>query len=138
MGLLCLFTGSARAQTIPVNPNAPVMTFQSRVYDYGTVPYQGNGICEFKFSNTGKEPLIISNVQGSCGCIVPNYPKEPIRPGGTGVIKVRYDTGRVGVFEKTLTISSNASEPSIVIRVKGKVLPPVQIDSVIVAPAVPR
>ncbi|MCW3070699.1 MAG: hypothetical protein JWO44_589 [Bacteroidetes bacterium] len=138
MGLLCLFAGSILAQAPPVNPNAPVMTFQSRVYDYGTLPHSGNGNCEFKFTNTGKEPLIISNVVGSCGCIVPSYPKEPIKPGASAVIRVRYDTGRVGAFEKTLTITSNASEPSIVIKVKGRVLPPVQIDSVIVAPPVPK
>jgi len=117
-----------------IDPNAPVMTFKSLVYDYGTIAHNSDGICEFKFTNTGKSPLILSNVQGSCGCIVPTWPKEPIKPGASEIIKVRYDTGRVGAFEKTLTITSNASIPSIVIKVKGKVLPDQNIDPVTGAP----
>ena len=78
-----------------------------------------DGGCEFKFKNTGKEPLIISNARGSCGCTVPTWPKEPIMKGQTGIIKVHYDTKRVGAFTKTVTITSNSKTPSKVITIKG-------------------
>ena len=84
------------------NPNAPEIAFESEVHDYGTIKQGADGTCEFKFKNTGKEPLIISNAKGSCGCTVPTYPKEPIMKGQTGVIKVHYDTKRVGAFTKTV------------------------------------
>src|SRR6266853_2544074 len=78
------------------NPNAPEMTFSFETFDYGTVKNGSDGTCEFKFKNTGKEPLVISNARGSCGCTVPTWPKEPILKGQTAVIKVHYDTKRTG------------------------------------------
>ncbi|MBK6397255.1 MAG: DUF1573 domain-containing protein [Bacteroidetes bacterium] len=103
------------------NPNAPEIAFESEVHDYGTIKQGADGTCEFKFKNTGKEPLIISNAKGSCGCTVPTYPKEPIMKGQTGVIKVHYDTKRVGAFTKTVTINSNAKSDTKVITIKGVV-----------------
>jgi hypothetical protein len=86
-----------------------------------------------EFKNTGNEPLIITNAKGSCGCTVPDWPKEPIAPGATGVIKVRYDTNRPGPINKSVTISTNVTtgkddqgNPSYydaVIRIKGEVGP---------------
>src|SRR5438874_306428 len=78
------------------NPNAPEMTFSSETYDYGTIKQSADGGCEFKFKNTGKEPLVITDAHGSCGCTVPTWPKEPIMKGETASIKVHYDTKRVG------------------------------------------
>ena len=78
----------------------------------------------FTFTNTGKSPLIVEKVKGSCGCTVPTKPEEPIMPGETGEIKVKYDTNRVGGFSKTVTITSNASEPVKRIKIKGIVLKP--------------
>ncbi|MFM7216532.1 MAG: DUF1573 domain-containing protein, partial [Bacteroidota bacterium] len=66
------------------NPNAPEITFEKELHDYGTIKQGADGNCEFKFKNTGKEPLIITNARGSCGCTVPTYPKEPIMKGQTG------------------------------------------------------
>jgi len=99
----------------------PEIVFEKELHDYGTIDQGANGNYEFKFSNTGKEPLIITNCKGSCGCTVPSWPKEPIKPGGTGAIKVTYDTKRVGAFSKTVTISSNAKSNSKVISIKGVV-----------------
>ena len=104
-----------------VDPNAPVFEFERKIVDYGAIEKGSEGIYDFKFKNIGKSPLIISNVKGSCGCTVPSAPKEPIMPGQSGVIKVKYDTNRVGPISKTITITSNASEPKKVIRVKGLV-----------------
>jgi hypothetical protein len=103
------------------NPNAPEIAFESETHDYGTIKQGADGTCEFKFKNTGKEPLIISNAKGSCGCTVPTYPKEPIMKGQTGVIKVHYDTKRVGAFTKTVTINSNAKTDTKVLTIKGVV-----------------
>lgn len=98
--------------------------FSKETHDYGTVKYGGDGACSFEFKNTGTEPLIISNAKGSCGCTVPDWPKEPIAPGATGTIKVKYDTNRPGPISKSVTITSNAiNEPTKVIRIKGNVLP---------------
>jgi hypothetical protein len=105
------------------NPNAPEITFDTELIDYGTVEYDSNGLKEFKFRNTGKSPLIITNAQAGCNCTVPEWPKDPIPPGKTGIIKVKYDTKRVGAFEKSVTITSNAKTPNKVIRIKGVVKP---------------
>src|SRR6266478_3688788 len=78
------------------NPNAPEMTFSFESYDYGTIKQGADGGSEFKFKNTGKDPLIISEAHGSCGCTVPTWPKEPVMKGETGTIKVHYDTKRIG------------------------------------------
>ncbi len=98
------------------------MTFETDVHDFGTIEYAGNGTYEFKFKNTGSEPLIITDAKGSCGCTVPTYPKNiPIKPGESQVIKVTYDTKRPGNFSKTVTINSNAKTPQKVISIKGVV-----------------
>lgn len=94
--------------------------FSKDVHDYGSVKYAADGTCTFEFKNTGTEPLIISQAQGSCGCTVPEWPKEPINPGKSGVLRVKYDTTRPGNFSKTVTITSNAvNEPSKVVSIKG-------------------
>jgi hypothetical protein len=100
----------------------PVIKFNSVVHDYGTV-YQGaDGNCNFSFKNEGDEPLILSNVRSSCGCTVPSWPKDPILPGQTSSIKVTYDTKRLGTISKQITVSSNATEPSLVLNIKGNVI----------------
>jgi hypothetical protein len=114
---------------ISQNANAQIVSgakieFSKETHDYGTVKYGADGTCTFDFTNTGTEPLIISNAKGSCGCTVPEWPKEPIAPGATGTIKVSYDTKRPGAISKSVTITSNdAAEPTKVIRITGNVLP---------------
>ena len=103
------------------NPNAPEIAFDSEIHDYGIIKQGADGSCEFKFKNIGKEPLIISNARGSCGCTVPTWPKEPILKGQTGVIKVHYDTKRVGAFTKTVTLNSNAKTDTRTFTIKGNV-----------------
>jgi hypothetical protein len=109
-------------QTPPPNPNAPEIAFEKVVHDYGTI-YQGaDGSCEFKFTNTGKEPLIISKPQSSCGCTVPTWPQEPILPGKSEVIKVTYNTQNIGPINKTVTVTSNAKTNRVVLSIKGTVI----------------
>ncbi|MDG1395214.1 MAG: DUF1573 domain-containing protein [Flavobacteriales bacterium] len=102
---------------------AQEISFEKEIHDFGTFEQNGNGTYEFKFTNTGEAPLIISNSKGSCGCTVPIWPKAPIAPGASDVIKVKYDTKRIGAFNKSVTITSNAkTEATKVIRIKGKTL----------------
>lgn len=95
--------------------------FEITEYDFGTIAYDGNGSCEFKFTNTGNAPLVLSNVRSSCGCTVPQWPREPIAPGQSSSISVKYDTKRVGSFTKAITVSSNTKTPEIRLQIKGVV-----------------
>ncbi len=100
------------------------ISFTNDVMDYGTIEHKADGAREFVFTNNGTEPLIIMNAQGSCGCTVPTWPKEPIAPGASAVIGVKYDTNRPGPFTKTITLTSNSKEtPSKVLTIKGNVKP---------------
>lgn len=101
---------------------AGIFDFKSEVVDYGEIKQHSNGERFFEFTNTGKYPIVISRVKASCGCTVPSKPKDPILPGETAQIGVKYDTGRLGAFMKTLTITSNASEPTKTVRIKGKII----------------
>jgi len=108
--------------TIKTDPNAGIFKFESEMVDYGTIEQNADGKRVFKFTNVGKAPIIISRANGSCGCTVPTVPKRPIMPGETAEIGVKYATNRIGAFSKSITLYSNASEKTKVIRVKGKVL----------------
>lgn len=104
--------------------NGAKIEFEKEVHDYGTIENGANGECTFEFKNTGNAPLIISNAKGSCGCTVPSWPKEPIAPGASSKITVKYDTKRPGAINKSVTITSNAvNAPTKVIRIKGNVKP---------------
>ncbi len=115
-------TNSVLAQE--VSQDGAKIKFDKEVHDYGTIKNGADGTCTFDFTNTGNQPLIISNAKGSCGCTVPSWPKEPVTPGQTATITVKYDTKRTGAINKSVTITSNAvNEPTKVIRIKGNVLP---------------
>lgn len=105
-----------------VSGDGATIDFVTETLDYGTIEHNADGIRFFEFTNNGTEPLIITNCKGSCGCTVPSHPKEPILPGETGKIQVKYATNRVGAFTKTITVTSNAVTASKVIKIKGKVL----------------
>jgi hypothetical protein len=105
--------------------SGPVLTLDKDIHDYGTILQNGDGVCHFTVTNTGNEPLIISNAKGSCGCTVPKWSNEPIMPGQSTVIDVKYATNRIGPINKSVTITSNATNsPTKVIRIKGKVIKP--------------
>ncbi len=107
--------------------NGPKIEFAKEVHDYGNIKNGANGTCTFVFTNNGTEPLIIQSAKGSCGCTVPEWPKEPIAPGAKGEITVKYDTKRTGAINKSVTIISNAvNEPTKVLKIKGNVAPPAE------------
>jgi hypothetical protein len=102
-------------------PQGAFIQFDKTVYDYGTITQNDDGSCTFTFTNTGNEPLVLSSVRSSCGCTVPSWSREPILPGKSGEIKVVYDTRRLGSINKQVTVMSNATNPTIVLKIKGKV-----------------
>jgi len=111
-------------ETAPANSNPASLAdikMDKLTHDYGTILQGANGECEFKFTNTGKEPLVITNCQGSCGCTVPQCPSKPILPGKSDVIKVKYDTNRIGAIYKTVTVTSNAKSGNVILTIKGNV-----------------
>jgi hypothetical protein len=77
---------------------------------------------EFKFTNTGNAPLVISSVQASCGCTVTEYSKEPIPVGGQGYVKATYNAAKLGVFTKSVTVNANAEESVVQLTIKGEVV----------------
>jgi len=115
------------------NPDSKaILSLESDVVDYGTIDQGSEPLRLAKFKNTGTEPLIISGAKGSCGCTVPNWPKEPIMPGESSQIEIRYDTKRVGGINKTVTVTSNDPKGNVVIRVIGT------INAVATEPGVPE
>lgn len=132
--LMASFQLAAQAEVQPqTNPDSKaVLTLESDVVDYGTIDQGAEPLRVAKFKNTGTEPLIISGAKGSCGCTVPNWPKEPIMPGETSQIEIRYDTKRVGAINKTVTVTSNDPSGNKVIRVIGT------INAVATEPGVPE
>ena len=135
IALFTLFIVNAQTKTaattqIPENSNGPVITFDKLVHDYGNVQKGADGNSEFKFTNTGKEPLILSDVKTSWGCTVSAWPKEPILPGKSSSIKVNYTkTNVVGTISKQITVLSNATIPSVVLSIKGSV-----VDNAVISP----
>jgi len=105
------------------NPNAPEITFEATEHDFGKVLLNGLVEHEFNFTNTGKEPLIIHSCSASCGCTTPSCPKDPIKPGEKGTVKVKYNTtSSAGVFNKYVTVSSNAKNSSVRLSIKGEMV----------------
>ncbi|MBL7924000.1 MAG: DUF1573 domain-containing protein [Bacteroidia bacterium] len=125
--LLLGFNASAQDQKTAASSTAEI-TFESEIHDYGTIDYGADGTYAFKFTNTGKDPLVITNATGSCGCTVPKWPKEPILKGQSAFINVSYDTKRPGPFTKTVTVVSNAKTASKVLTIKGVVRSQEQTD----------
>lgn len=122
-------TPAAINQTPP--PAAPVQSetriktnvqFTDLTHDFGTIQQDSKNTKLFKFKNTGTEPLIIENAVGSCGCTVPTFPKEPIKPGGVGEIEVVYSPGKQqGAQNKTVTITANTNPITTVLNISANV-----------------
>ena len=124
--LAFVFVGAFAAQA----QTGPVMTFEKTTIDYGTIEKGSEPIRKAMFTNTGNEPLIIKNAKGSCGCTTPNWPKEPIMPGESASIDIRYDTNREGAFTKTVTLTTNETPSERTITIKGDVKPGKKEESV--------
>ena len=100
--------------------------FTETIIDYGIIENGEDGNRTFVFKNTGNSPLVFTRIFSSCGCTIPKKPEKPVMPGESGEIQVSYDTKRTGVFQKAITVNSNAKTPNIILRIKGEVLPEVE------------
>ena len=108
------------AQVKPAEPAPELMQFRELSFDFGRIP-QGRPVThEFQITNISKEPLVLENVQASCGCTTPEWSREPIGAGKTSVIKVGYNAAAEGYFEKPITITYNGNQTKI-IKIKGTV-----------------
>ncbi|HMQ48802.1 MAG TPA: DUF1573 domain-containing protein [Saprospiraceae bacterium] len=108
-------------------PTGPitVMSFEETEFNFGTVVDGEKVSHSYKFKNTGKEPLILSNAKGSCGCTVPEWPRDPIAPGAEGVITVQFDSkNKKGPRNQKVTITANTNPPQTFIYLKGEVTAP--------------
>jgi hypothetical protein len=102
--------------------NVPVLKFESDTHDFGTIIEGEKVSFAYRFTNVGKGTLIIRAAQGSCGCTVPEYPKDPVPPGGEGIINVTFNSeGKEGHQDKTVTIISNTMPNTYVLNVIGNV-----------------
>ena len=117
-----------KATALALNTNAEntekigVFKFDSEIIDYGTLKQNADGNRSFTFKNIGNTPIIISKVKASCGCTVATKPNQPIMPGETAKIGIKYATNRIGAFSKSITIISNAKEAMKILRIKGTIL----------------
>jgi len=100
----------------------PLIKFETTLHDFGKIVEGTQATYEFKFTNNGKTPLILSDVKPPCSCTVPIWPKEPILPGKSASIKVTFDSkGKPGVFNKTITVKHNGESGTDYITIKGVV-----------------
>ena len=103
--------------------SGPMIIFDTETIDYGDIAKGSNGVRTFVFENTGDAPLEIQGVRSSCGCTIPKKPEAPIEPRKKGKITIRYDTNRVGVFRKTITVNTNVANAAIIaLKIKGNVI----------------
>jgi hypothetical protein len=121
---LCLLLSSAAAfAQADQKKDGPAMAFKTEQYDFGKVTEGVVAEYVFTFTNTGTQPLILKEVHASCGCTTPIWTKEPVMPGKTGSIKVAYNSqGRVGIFNKSVSITSNIPDETKVLFIKGEVI----------------
>ncbi len=108
-------------ESVTADNSLAMVSWENEVYDFGTIA-QGTPVSyEFSFTNSGEQPLIITNVKASCGCTATNYPKEPVNPGESASITATYNAKSAGSFNKTLTVYTNTEDAVKVLRIKGVV-----------------
>ncbi len=124
VGDLVTNPATAEGSGVEANQNPSEIKWLGSAYEFGKVIDGEKVKHNFKFVNTGKAPLIISGAQASCGCTVPDWPREPIAPGDTGEIKVEFNSkGRVGVVQKQITVTANTNPSISELAIKGEVVP---------------
>ena len=111
----------AAAERDAVASNFPVLEFDKKEHDFGEIEAKTAVETVFNYKNTGDAPLVITDIKSSCGCTVPEWPRQPILPGQSDVIKVKYDTKRIGAINKSVHVYSNAKVSPISLKIKGKI-----------------
>ncbi|TBX69982.1 DUF1573 domain-containing protein [Flavobacterium silvisoli] len=99
------------------------MTFETQKHDFGTITQGDKVEYDFKFKNTGKADLLITDAKGSCGCTIPEYPKEPVAPGKDGIIKVSFNSaGKIGENSKSVVLSANVPEGKKILYIQSNIV----------------
>ena len=96
--------------------------FEENLHDYGVIEQDSDGTWSFRFKNVGEKAIVINRVRSTCGCAVPDWPQEPIEPGGSGEIAVKYNTATTGTFLKSIIVYSTAANSPVKLQIKGKVV----------------
>ncbi|MEL6390423.1 MAG: DUF1573 domain-containing protein [Bacteroidota bacterium] len=137
IGINGIISAQAQADDTAVEEvmDGPIMEFKSLTVDYGTIEQNSEPLRVAEFTNTGTKPLVIKNARGSCGCTVPDWPKEPIMPGQTAEIQIRYDTKRLGKINKTVTITTNEEGAPKVLKVVGTINQAIEKEESVPAPS---
>lgn len=131
--ILLVVAASASAQTgheghdhgTAVNDPALVQSsfkWEESVHDFGKIKQGVPVTATFTFTNSGTQPIVISEAKASCGCTVPEFSKEPVAPGATGTVKATYNAEKTGHFDKDVTIFSNVSAVDVKLKIKGEVI----------------
>jgi len=97
--------------------------FEEYLHDYGEIVQDSEGTWSFVFKNLGEEAIVINRVRSTCGCTIPDWPREPIEPGNSGEILVKYNTALTGTFLKSIYVYSTAANSPVKLQIKGKVSP---------------
>lgn len=118
-----LMTAQAQDVQPTPDPKAPEIKFEKETHDFGAIPQGTPATYEFKFTNTGKTPLIITNAAASCGCTTPDWTRDPIKPNKTGFVRATYNAASPGPFTKSVTVNSNAKNSQVILYLKGDVKP---------------
>ncbi|MBS1526024.1 MAG: DUF1573 domain-containing protein [Bacteroidetes bacterium] len=112
----------AAANSAAAPGDAPKMQFEKETHDFGKIRSGDKVTYDFKFTNTGKSPLIITDAKASCGCTTPNWPKTPVKPGEAGIIKVIFDSsGKNGLQDKQIVVTANTNPPQNIVHLIGEV-----------------
>ena len=121
--LAAWFTGCTESSEEQARKKGMEIWFRETMHDYGEIAEESDGTWSFTFKNLGKEPIVINRVRSTCGCTVPNWPREPFEPGVSGEISVRYNTAQTGTFLKSVYVYSTAANSPVKLQIKGKVIP---------------
>ena len=119
--MFSLWAQPLMAQDVASSEKEGVFEFQSEIIDYGYVKKNSEGTRQFVFKNIGNAAIVISQVKTSCGCTVVNKPDKPILPGEMSQLTVNYSTNKIGAFSKKISVSSNASEKTKILKIQGTV-----------------
>ena len=125
-GLICLNLGFSGCSDDPegkARGKGQEIWFEEHLHDYGTIEEDSDGTWSFVFKNVGKEAIVINRVRSTCGCTIPDWPREPFEPGSTGKITVKYNTATTGTFLKSVYVYSTAANSPVKLQIKGKVIP---------------
>jgi hypothetical protein len=100
----------------------PKFSWEEKTHNFGKIEQNLPVVHEFQFSNTGKSPLVISAVKGSCGCTVTEYTKEPVAPGKSGIVKATFNAKAMGSFNKSIRVTANVEGGAETLYIKGEVV----------------